>query len=53
MIAKTKLLALAFAAALPGPAAAQEAPPAATPPKLSWSFAGPFGTYDPGQLQRG
>jgi cytochrome c1 len=32
------------------PAAAQEA---ATPPKLSWSFAGPFGKYDVGQIQRG
>jgi len=25
----------------------------AVPPRLNWSFAGPFGTYDPGQLQRG
>jgi cytochrome c1 len=33
-------------------AAAQGAEPA-TPPKLSWSFAGPFGTYNEGQLQRG
>jgi ubiquinol-cytochrome c reductase cytochrome b/c1 subunit len=24
-----------------------------TPPMLKWSFAGPFGKYDPGQLQRG
>lgn len=23
------------------------------PPRLSWSFAGPFGMYDPAQLQRG
>jgi ubiquinol-cytochrome c reductase cytochrome b/c1 subunit len=23
------------------------------PPRQSWSFAGPFGSYDPGQLQRG
>ncbi len=23
------------------------------PPRLKWSFAGPFGKYDPGQLQRG
>jgi ubiquinol-cytochrome c reductase cytochrome b/c1 subunit len=42
------------AAALSGaaivPAAAQE--PAA-PPRQHWSFAGPFGTYDPQQLQRG
>jgi ubiquinol-cytochrome c reductase cytochrome b/c1 subunit len=49
----SKLLALAFAGAcvaLVQPAAAQEA---ATPPKLSWSFAGPFGKYDAGQIQRG
>jgi ubiquinol-cytochrome c reductase cytochrome b/c1 subunit len=34
------------------PLAAQEheAPP---PPKLKWSFAGPFGKFDRGQLQRG
>jgi cytochrome c1 len=53
MTVKRKLLALLFAgalAALVRPAAAQET---ATPPKLHWSFAGPFGTYDPGQLQRG
>lgn len=31
-------------------ARAQEAAP---PPRQSWSFAGPFGTYDPQQLQRG
>jgi cytochrome c1 len=37
-------------AALVVPAAAQEA---ATPPQLHWSFAGPFGTFDPGQIQRG
>jgi ubiquinol-cytochrome c reductase cytochrome b/c1 subunit len=43
------LLTLAFAASF-APARAQEA---ATPPKLSWSFAGPFGTYNQGQLQRG
>jgi ubiquinol-cytochrome c reductase cytochrome b/c1 subunit len=53
MMLKHKLLsivALCAAAALAVPAAAQEA---ATPPKLGWSFSGPFGTYDPGQLQRG
>jgi ubiquinol-cytochrome c reductase cytochrome b/c1 subunit len=45
----TGLSALAFT---PHPAAAQvsEPPP---PPRNSWSFAGPFGRYDPGQLQRG
>jgi ubiquinol-cytochrome c reductase cytochrome b/c1 subunit len=48
------ILTLAVGAALYGlgawPASAQEAD---APPKLSWSFHGPFGTYDPGQLQRG
>jgi ubiquinol-cytochrome c reductase cytochrome b/c1 subunit len=34
------------------PAAAQEAPPP-PPPRLTWSFSGPFGMYDEGQLQRG
>ncbi len=49
------LLALMLAgavAALAGPAAAAGGE-AATPPKLDWSFAGPFGKYDEGQLQRG
>jgi ubiquinol-cytochrome c reductase cytochrome b/c1 subunit len=36
------------AVALPALAAEQEAPP-----KLKWSFAGPFGKYDEAQLQRG
>jgi cytochrome c1 len=53
----SKLLALVLAGAcmaLVAPAAAQEtAPPLATPDKLSWSFAGPFGKYDAGQIQRG
>jgi ubiquinol-cytochrome c reductase cytochrome b/c1 subunit len=52
------LLALAIGiAALAGasrPASAQEhAHETATPPRLSWSFAGPFGMFDRGQLQRG
>src|SRR5579862_8000182 len=34
------------------PAAAQGAEDT-TPPKLDWSFHGPFGTYDQAQLQRG
>jgi cytochrome c1 len=43
--------ALALAASLwRWPAAAQEAE---TPPPQHWSFAGPFGLYDPEQLQRG
>lgn len=33
------------------PASAAEGTP--TPPKQSWSFAGPFGKYQPAQLQRG
>ena len=33
-----------------GPALAQEA---AAPPRQHWSFSGPFGQYDPQQLQRG
>ncbi len=48
------ILALTAASILAGfgiaSAAAQEAD---APPKQSWSFHGPFGTYDPGQLQRG
>jgi cytochrome c1 len=39
------LLALAMPAAR-----AEEAP---MPPRVKWSFAGPFGIYDPAQLQRG
>jgi ubiquinol-cytochrome c reductase cytochrome b/c1 subunit len=35
----------------PAPAAAQEHAP--TPPRQSWSFAGPFGLFDRAQLQRG
>jgi cytochrome c1 len=53
MTLKRKLLAVMLAgvfAALVEPAAAQEV---ATPPKLNWSFAGPFGKYDVGQIQRG
>jgi ubiquinol-cytochrome c reductase cytochrome b/c1 subunit len=38
-------------AAIAAPAGAQEHQVA--PPKLSWSFAGPFGKYDEAQLQRG
>jgi cytochrome c1 len=50
-----RLVALALAAvsgvlfaAAPALAAEQE-----TPPRLKWSFAGPFGKFDRGQLQRG
>jgi ubiquinol-cytochrome c reductase cytochrome c1 subunit len=49
-------LAVTLAASLSGlgirPGLAQEAEPAA-PPRQHWSFAGPFGTYDQAQLQRG
>jgi cytochrome c1 len=30
-----------------------QVPEQVTPPRLTWSFAGPFGKYDPAQLQRG
>jgi cytochrome c1 len=53
MTFKRKLLALTLAAAfmaLVRPVAAQET---AAPPRLNWSFAGPFGKYDVGQIQRG
>jgi cytochrome c1 len=49
------VLALAFAAVVAAPglrsafAQEQEVPP----PRQHWSFAGPFGLYDPEQLQRG
>jgi ubiquinol-cytochrome c reductase cytochrome b/c1 subunit len=35
-----------------GPAIAQDHQ-APAPPRVKWSFSGPFGTYDQGQLQRG
>jgi cytochrome c1 len=41
-------VALAALAGQPAKAAESE-----TPPKLKWSFAGPFGLYDEAQLQRG
>src|SRR5436190_7021418 len=48
------ILALALAGLVAAPAPAQEHEhEAATPPKNSWSFAGPFGKFDRGQLQRG
>jgi len=37
--------------ALSAPAQASEAGP--TPPSVNWSFSGPFGKFDPQQLQRG
>lgn len=50
------LLSLGFAAILFAvPAIAAEIPhfPLKDPPRLSWSFAGPFGTWNKAQLQRG
>ncbi len=51
---RSVIIAFALAASLSGPgmqmAAAQEAD---APPRQQWSFAGPFGVYDPAQLQRG
>ena len=50
------ILAVTLAASLSSlgmrPGLAQEAEPAA-PPRQHWPFAGPFGTYDQAQLQRG
>ena len=51
VIART-LFAAAVSLALAVPALAQEHD-APNPPKNTWSFAGPFGKYDRGQLQRG
>src|SRR5690606_15406030 len=57
MISKFRLPALAAAiAALAGAALLAPAADAAeqvAPPRSSWSFAGPFGTFDRAQLQRG
>ena len=50
-LAASTLLAGALTAAVP--ASAQEATEQPTPPKQSWSFAGPFGRFDQAQLQRG
>lgn len=45
------ILAAAFAVALSAPAFAQSEQ--VSPPRLTWSFAGPFGKYNEAQLQRG
>src|SRR5436305_4516443 len=49
--AKIRVLALAAALALPGTVARAEE--TGIPPRVKWSFAGPFGIFDEGQLQRG
>jgi cytochrome c1 len=46
-------LALAFAASLGAMGTMASAQEADAPPLQHWSFAGPFGTYDTAQLQRG
>src|SRR5262249_41428459 len=46
-------LALALAGALCGISVAARAQEADAPPRLHWSFSGPFGLYDSAQLQRG
>ncbi len=51
MTTRATILAAAFVVTLAAPAFAQtEQVP---PPRLTWSFAGPFGKYDEAQLQRG
>jgi ubiquinol-cytochrome c reductase cytochrome b/c1 subunit len=52
LLAQSLLAMMIVVAAGATSATAQEAETAA-PPKLSWSFAGPFGKYDEAQLQRG
>lgn len=47
------MTALALAAAVAGAALPAWAQEADAPPLQHWSFSGPFGTYDPEQLQRG
>jgi ubiquinol-cytochrome c reductase cytochrome b/c1 subunit len=56
MSLQRNILALVAATALAGLIGAGTAHAAGeteNPPKLKWSFSGPFGKYDPGQLQRG
>ena len=47
------MTALTLAAAVAGAALPARAQEADAPPLQHWSFSGPFGTYDPQQLQRG
>ncbi len=53
MKAQHAIAALAFAGLVTGFAAPAAAEEQVAPPKLKWSFAGPFGKYDEAQLQRG
>ena len=52
-IHRSIVLALTLAASLSAVATVAAAQEADAPPRLKWSFSGPFGTYDPAQLQRG
>ena len=51
--ARTLLAAAVSLTVLAGPAWSESAHETAVPPSYKWSFAGPFGRYDQGQLQRG
>ena len=54
MMAYRELMtALVLAGAVAGAAIPARAQEADAPPLQHWSFSGPFGTYDPAQLQRG
>ncbi len=55
MTMKRTILALTLAAfaAAASPAVAEDAHSTPQPPKVKWSFSGPFGKFDQGQLQRG
>jgi ubiquinol-cytochrome c reductase cytochrome b/c1 subunit len=46
-------LGIALGSFIDSPTPAAAADDAMTPPKLKWSFAGPFGKFDRGELQRG
>jgi ubiquinol-cytochrome c reductase cytochrome b/c1 subunit len=50
---RTLLAAAVSLTVLAGPAWSESAHETAVPPSYKWSFAGPFGRYDQGQLQRG
>lgn len=50
---KSAIFALALAGSLAALSVPTQAAEAVTPPRESWSFSGPFGKYDPAQLQRG
>jgi ubiquinol-cytochrome c reductase cytochrome b/c1 subunit len=53
MTAKHAIVALAFTGLAAGFAAPALAEDQVLPPRLKWSFAGPFGKFDEAQLQRG